>query len=163
MSNIIQYVATSNILPCRFLTMDGSVDAFAVKTASSATPTSAGNNAIVGISAEGTTVVPIEGYTDASSIYAATPGLPVPYWGEHDECLLMIGGNVTYDEDGSTPVDTIAPGDLLTTDAEGRGIKATTDGQWVGARALMPGKPGDKIRVVVECQRTFKAVSSEGT
>jgi hypothetical protein len=85
---------------------------------------------------EGTSVVPIDGMTNASSVFAATLGLGVPYWGEHDECLLELGGTVTQ-------------GDLLKSDADGKGVVGTPGTDKCGARALQSGVAGEKIRVVV--------------
>lgn len=133
MANIHQYVAGGDIYPCRFITQSASAP-FTVTQADAST------KVIVGISAEGTSVVPIDGYTNASSVFAATEGLPVPYWGEHDECLLEVA-------------ETVNPGDLLAPDADGKGVVATS-GNPVGARALEPATAaGQKIRVAVEFQR----------
>ena len=134
MANITQYVAGANIYPCRFITQS-STDSFTV------TQAVANSAYYVGISAEGTSVVPIEGYTDASSVFAATPGLPVPYWGEHDECLLEMS-------------EACVAGDLLTSDADGKGKKGTLGTDVIGARALQAcTAAGQKIRVAVEYQR----------
>lgn len=133
MANITQYVAGGDIYPCRFIKQSNTAP-FTVVQASAST------DVIIGISAEGTTLVPIDGYTNASSVFAATEGLPVPYWGEHDECLLEMA-------------ETCDPGDLLTADAEGKGVVASGT-EKVGARALQGSNaPGQKIRVAVEYQR----------
>lgn len=128
MANITQYVAGGNIYPCRFISQSASAPFTAIQAAA--------GDATFGISMEGTTVVPIDGYTDASSVYAATLGLPVPYWGEHDDCLLEIAGTVTA-------------GDLLKSDANGKGVTGTPGTDKCGARALQSGVAGEKIRVVV--------------
>lgn len=128
MANNIQYVAGDNIYPCRFITQS-SAKPF------TATQAKEGESSF-GISMEGTTVVPIDGYTDASSVFAANEGLPVPYWGEHEECLLELNGTVTQ-------------GDLLKSDGEGKGVKGTAGTDKCGARALQSGVAGEKIRVVV--------------
>lgn len=134
MANIHQYVAGGNIYPCRFITQSSSAPFTVTQATADAT-------IIVGISAEGTSVVPIDGYTDASSVYAATAGLPVPYWGEHDECLLEVA-------------EACDPGDLLSPDANGKGVVSSTAGAPIGARALEPATAaGQKIRVAVEFQR----------
>ena len=128
MANITQYVAGGNISPCRFITQSATAPFTAIQ-AGAGDPT-------FGISQEGTTVVPIDGYTNASSVYAATEGLPVPYWGEHDECLIELAGTVDV-------------GDLLKSDADGKGVKGTAGTDKCGARALQGGATGEKIRVVV--------------
>lgn len=134
MANITQYVAGGNIYPCRFITQSSA----APFTVNQADDTS---TLIVGIAAEGTTVVPIDGYTNASSVYAATEGLAVPYWGEHDECLLEVA-------------ETCDAGALLSPDANGKGVVSSTAGAPIGARALEPATAaGQKIRVAVEFQR----------
>ena len=134
MANISQYVAGGNIYPCRFITQSAEAPFTVTQATAAAT-------IIVGIAAEGTTVVPIDGYTDATSVYAATPGLPVPYWGEHDECLLEVA-------------ETVSPGDLLSPDADGKGVVSSTAGAPIGARALEPATAaGQKIRVAVEFKR----------
>ena len=133
MANITQYVASGNIYPCRFITQSASAP-FSVAQAS------ATDQVLVGVSAEGSSVVPIEGYTDAACVYAATEGLPCPYWGEHDECLLEVA-------------EAVDPGDLLATDGDGKGVKASST-DIVGARALEAATAaGQKIRVAVEFQR----------
>lgn len=129
MANNIQYVAGGNIYPCRFIQQSPAGTFTAIQVAVAGDPS-------FGISQEGTTVVPIDGYTDASSVFAATAGLPVPYWGEHDECLLEIAGTVTQ-------------GDLLKSDADGKGVTGTAGTDKCGARALQSGVAGEKIRVVV--------------
>lgn len=134
MANITQYVAGGDIYPCRFIKQSGSAPFTAVQASGS-------TDVIVGISAEGTTVVPIDGYTNSASVYAATAGLPVPYWGEHDECLLVMS-------------ETCDAGDLLTSDANGMGKVGTLGTDYIGARALQPCTAANqKIRVAVEYQR----------
>lgn len=128
MANNIQYVAGGNIYPCRFISQSATAPFTAIQ-ATAGDPT-------VGISMEGTSVVPIDGMTNASSVFAATLGLGVPYWGEHDECLLELGGTVTQ-------------GDLLKSDANGKGVVGTPGTDKCGARALQSGVAGEKIRVVV--------------
>ena len=130
----IQYVAGGDIYPCRFV-KQATTAPFTVVQASVA------GEAVVGIAQEGTTVVPIDGFTNSSSVYAGTAGLPIHVFGEHSECLVEAGG-------------VIAVGDLLATDANGKAVKATS-GQKVGARALEAASAaGVKIRVAVEIQRT---------
>lgn len=135
MSVKTQYVAGGNILPCRFIKeYVAGTEPFCVIQATE-------NSRICGVSAEGTTVVAIKGYTDDSCIYAATAGLPVSYFGEHDECLLEVGAAVAF-------------GDYLVSDSQGRGVKSASSNKTVGAVALEPATAaGQKIRVRVEYQR----------
>lgn len=128
MANITQYVAGGNIYPCRFITQSSAAPFTAIQAVA--------DDPTFGIAMEGTTVVPIDGYTNASSVFAATVGLPVPYWGEHDDALLELGGTVTQ-------------GDLLKADADGKGVKGTAGTDKCGARALQSGVAGNKIRVVI--------------
>lgn len=128
MANITQYVAGGNIYPCRFITQSSAAPFTAIQAVA--------DDPTFGIAMEGTTIVPIDGYTNASSVFAATVGYPAPYWGEHDEALLELGG-------------TVAQGDLLKADADGKGVKGTAGTDKCGARALQSGVAGEKIRVVV--------------
>jgi len=128
-----QYVAGGDIYPCRFV-KQATTAPFTVVQAGAADP-------VVGIAQEGTTVVPIDGFTNASSVFAGTAGLPIHVFGEHCECLLEVA-------------EAVSPGDFLTPDANGKGVKATS-GDPVGARALEAASAaGLKIRVAVEIQRT---------
>lgn len=134
MANITQYVAGGDIYPCRFIKQSDTAPFTAVQATSN-------KDDIIGVSAEGTTVVPIDGYTNSASVYAATVGLPVSYWGEHDECLLVMS-------------EVCDAGDLLTSDANGMGKVGTAGTDKIGARALQPcTAAGQKIRVAVEYQR----------
>lgn len=134
MSVKTQYVAGGNIYPCRFI-KEASTAPFTVVQATA-------NSRICGISTEGTTVVAIKGVTDDSCIYAATEGLPVSYFGEHDECLLQVAEQVT-------------PGTYLVSDADGMGVAAASGSSTIGAVALEPSTAaGQKIRVRVEYQRS---------
>ena len=128
-----QYVAGGNIYPCRFVKQTSTAP-FTVVQAAAEDP-------VVGIAQEGTTVVPIDGFTNTSSVFAGTEGLPIHVFGEHCECLLEVA-------------EAVDPGDFLAPDANGKGVKATT-GVPVGARALEGAtEAGQKIRVAVEIQRT---------
>ena len=50
--------------------------------------------------------------------------------------------------------ETVSPGDLLSPDADGKGVVSSTAGAPIGARALEPATAaGQKIRVAVEFQR----------
>ena len=130
----IQYVAGGNIYPCRFVKQTNSAPFTVVQADAGA--------AVIGIAQEGTTVVPIDGFTNASSVYAGTEGLPIKIFGEHSECLLEVAAIV-------------APGTFLKSDADGKGVAASS-GDLVGARALEASTAvGQKIRVAVEIQRAL--------
>ena len=132
--NRTQYVAGGDIYPCRFIKQDTSAPFVAIQATA--------NSAVIGISTEGTTLVPIDGFTNETSVFSARQGLPVSYFGEHDECLLVVA-------------EQIAPGDYLVSDANGKGVKAVAGSTNIGAVALEPATAaGQKIRVRVEYQRT---------
>ena len=129
-----QYVAGGDIYPCRFIKQATDAPFVAIQATD--------GSAVIGISTEGTTLVPIDGFTNDTSVFSARQGLPVSYFGEHDECLLVVS-------------EQIAPGDYLVSDAEGKGKKATSGTANIGAVALEPATAaGQKIRVRVEYQRT---------
>lgn len=134
MSVKTQYVAGGDIYPCRFI-KESSTAPFTVVQATE-------NSRICGVTTEGTTTVAIKGVTDDSCVYAARVGLPVSYFGEHDECLLQVN-------------EQVQPGDYLVSDADGYGVKATDSNTTIGAVALEPATAaGEKIRVRVEYQRS---------
>ncbi len=133
MNNKNPYVAGGTILPCRFLVASTSADFTALQA-------STAGAVVFGISQEGSKIPPIDGWTDSISGNACVVGDPVPYWGEHDEALLELGGTVTA-------------GALLSTDANGKGVVSSTSGHAIGARALQAGSSGEKIRVAIETQR----------
>lgn len=136
MSVKTQYVAGGDIYPCRF------IKEYAAGTQPFCVIQATENSRICGVSAEGTTVVAIKGVTDASCVFAATEGLPVSYFGEHDECLLEVGEAVAF-------------GDYLISDADGKGVVAADSNTTIGAVALEPATTaGEKIRVRVEYQRS---------
>ena len=68
--------------------------------------------------------------------FAAIQGINILIFGEREEVKLQIGGTVTV-------------GDLLTSDANGRGITTATTGNLVIAQALMSGVNLDYIQVRV--------------
>ena len=101
---------------------------------------------ILGIAAEwtnammGQTLAPPQGFPDA------TVGQGVRVYGDGEETILCVGSGVTVLVDN-----------LLTSDASGNGIPitlASTSNQFIGARALENGLPGDPIRVTV-CLRPY--------
>ena len=123
-----QYVATGDILPCRFITDDGD---FGAKQAGA-------NANVIGISMEGTTMPAIDGMTNGSCIYAARTGQPVRYWG-----MGQIGG--------VTAATTFTAGTYLVADAEGKATPAVAGtSENIGAQALHAcTQAGQKIRVLV--------------
>lgn len=123
-----QYVASSDIYPCRFITPDG---AYKVKQAGVGDP-------IIGVSAEGTTMVAIDGMTNASCVYAARTGMPVRYYSIGTECNIESGAAFSANA-------------YLTADADGKAVTAT-DGSDTnfGAQARQAATDsGQKIRCIV--------------
>jgi hypothetical protein len=72
---------------------------------------------------------------------AATTGQALRVYEEGEDTILMVGSGFT-----------VEPDNLLTSDASGNGIPITLTAsgpQWVGARAIEAGLPGQPIRVSV--------------
>lgn len=118
-------VAGGNIAPSRFV----------IKTVSSGEPvvTQAGSNvATWGISQPSTRRLALSGWDDG---YAAIAGENVNVFGDgDDECLLELAG-------------TVAAGQPIKSDADGKGVLADTDKDHVGAVAKVSGVAGDLIKV----------------
>lgn len=117
-------IAAGNITPSSFLIQTTSAD-HKVQLAAAAT------SPIVGISGPGTRNPP---YSSLDDGYHAIAGENVQVLRPPlKEAQLRLGGTVTA-------------GDLLTSDASGFGITATT-GQYVGARAVEAGVSGQLVTV----------------
>ena len=104
------------------------------------------NESPIGISQEGTNTAPIPGVT---SDKAAEQGQGLQLHVEGEECLLELGG-------------TVAVGNFVKSDADGKGVAAATTGtdvQYVGATALESGVAGNKIRVKVQLMSHRPAIS----
>lgn len=118
-------VAGGNIAPSRFV----------ARSASSGEPivTQAGSNVLTwGISQPSTRRAPLSGWDDG---YAAIAGEHLNVLGDgDDEALLEIAGTITA-------------GQPIKSDADGKGVAATTDKDHVGAIALVSGTAGALIRV----------------
>lgn len=122
------YIARGDIRPSRLVKADTATDN-GVKEADA-------NERIVGISSEAGREAPIP---SVATILAGQDGDNIHVYGEGEECLLELGG-------------TVAAGDLLKSDNDGKGVVQATTGttaQETGARALTSGASGEKIRVVV--------------
>lgn len=125
-------MAAGNIYPSRFLKMSST--AFKCEQA-------AANGVVIGVSQEGTNYPPINDTLITIAGYAAIAGQNIRIFGEGDECLLELG-------------DTVTAGQLLKSDANGKGVPILTNAgastpQYYGARALQGGASGEKIRVQV--------------
>ena len=94
------------------------------------------NEAIAGISMEGTRTAPIP---DVTANEAAQDGEPLQVYGQGEVCLLELGG-------------TVNPGDLLKSDADGKGVVIASGGtlQEIGAKAVEGGVSGEAILVQVQ-------------
>lgn len=132
-TNCAPYIAAEDLMPCCFIQQVPG-QAYMVRTAGA-------NEGVIGVTQEGTTLVPIDGMTNDSSIYAAREGMAVSYHGEHAVCLVIAGA-------------AIQAGQYLISDANGHAVPANGTGQAICARALNGVQnAGEKVRVVVEIQR----------
>lgn len=121
-------LAGGDIYPCRFV-KQSAVEDYNVLQAGA-------NEPIKGISQAGTNTAPIPGVT---SDKAAVSGGQLRVHSPPETCLLELGG-------------TVAAGDLLKSDADGKGVAIATSGttpQRYGARAQQAGVSGVKIQVEV--------------
>jgi hypothetical protein len=118
------YIATGDIYPLRFVKLATAADG-------KVTQAGAGER-VIGISQRGTRRSP---YIDSTN-RAAAAGEPLQVYEQHEECALHVAG-------------TVAPGDYLKSDADGKGVAAGTDADDVGAIALQAGVADDLIKVKV--------------
>lgn len=129
MSSIgISGVAGGDIRPCRFV-KQSAVDDFTWLEADA-------NEPVQGISQAGTNLPPIP---DVTSDKAAVAGQSLRIHTPPEPCLLELGG-------------TVAAGDRLKSDADGKGVAIATSGttpQRYGAVAQQAGSSGEKIQVNV--------------
>jgi hypothetical protein len=109
--------AGGTIIPSTFLVRSTTADAQFLQATGTAVP-------IAGISQKGTRSTPYDGLDDGNAAIAGE-NLQVYLPNDDKEAPLRLGG-------------TVAAGDLLTSDAQGRGVTAASGNQ-VGARALMAG------------------------
>lgn len=116
-------IAGGDIAPARFVKLH--------TTEGQAVQCGAGE-AIFGISQPSTRRLALAGWDDG---FAAKSGENVNIIGPgDDEGLLELGGTVTV-------------GQYLKSDADGKGVAATTDKDFVGAQALQSGTSGKLVRV----------------
>lgn len=131
-------MAYGNIRPSRFCKPDTDHDHGALEADA--------NERVFGISMEGSREAPIP---SVSTIYAAQSGDSFKMYGDGEECLLELGGTVGY-------------GDLLKSDADGKGVAIATSGttlQHYGARALTDGASGELIRVQIILGEVYPALA----
>lgn len=125
-NNQTPFKANGTIAPSVFVKIDTSGDHLVIQaTAGSRT---------IGISQQGMKRAP--GLTGSDTTIAAQAGdaLMVFTWG--DDAPITCGGTVTA-------------GDLLKSDANGKGVTSSADGDWVAAEALESGTSGAIIRCLI--------------
>ena len=117
--------AGGNIYPSRFVVRSA--------VAGESVITQAGSNvAVWGISPSSTRRMALAGWDDG---YAAISGDDVNVFGDgDDQCYLELAG-------------TVSSGGTIKSDADGKGVAASSDKDHVGAIALESGVAGDLIRV----------------
>lgn len=100
---------------------------------------------ILGIGAEWTSAMmgtPAQVAYNPQGYPAATKGMPIRVYGDGEETIISVGSGYT-----------VAPDTLLVSDASGNAIPLnptdTSQVQWIGARAIEGGLPGEPIRVTV--------------
>lgn len=116
--------AGGTIAPLRFVASDGNPG--------TVIQSAAATSLHIGVSQPGMKRAP--GLPGSDNAIAAEVGDPIHVYGIGDVCLLTAGG-------------TVNEGDMLTSDATGRGITTVTDGDEVGAQALQNGAVGELILV----------------
>lgn len=103
---------------------------------------SGGTAEILGISAVYTNAMPGQTGAPAQGSPAATIGQAVQVWGDGEETIVMVGSGYT-----------VSPDQLLISDASGNAIPlvatSTAAEQWIGARSIEGGTPGNPIRCTV--------------
>lgn len=135
------YLAFGTIRPCRVVKAYTSAD-YGVLEADA-------NEFGIGISMEGTEEAPIPSASTNAATGTTTAPLPLNIHGPNELCKLELGG-------------TVAAGDLIKSDADGKGVVALLTGttiQNIVARALQAGDSGDKIDVVVQSWKLLPAVA----
>jgi len=119
------FVAGGNIAPSRFVSLSTSSDRTVVQSGS-------GDTTVIGISQIGTHLTPLLSLDDG---FAAVAGENVKvYEPEDHEGWLELGG-------------TVASGDFLKPDANGKGVTASSDGDFYGAKAIQAGTVGQIVKV----------------
>lgn len=132
------FIAGGDIRPCRFV-KGGAADLTVLEADA--------NEAVIGISQEGTKAAPIP----SASTLAAAAGENIGVHGLGEVCLLTLGSG------GATRFG------YLKSDADGNGVAIATTGttaQMVGAIALQSGLEGEKIRVqVLHMHKVYPALT----
>jgi hypothetical protein len=102
---------------------------------------------ILGIAQEFTNAMMGQALAPAQGFPAATVGQHIRVYGDGEETVVIVGSGYT-----------IMPDNLLTSDGSGFAIPITLGAttQWIGARAIEAGLPGDPIRVTVVLRPPYK-------
>lgn len=133
------WIAGGNIAPSRFVKASTTAN----NTALQATDGSASHgDPVVGISQKGTHNVPgTIGGVAIDDGYAAIAGMSV---GVYDQADSEKGQFIDLELGG-----TVAAGDYLKSDANGKGVTSSTDGDYYGARTFVAGVAGQLVRVQI--------------
>lgn len=102
---------------------------------------------ILGIAQEFTNAMMGQTGQPAQGYPAATVGQDIKVYGDGEETVVIVGSGYT-----------IMPDNLLTSDASGFAIPITLGAttQWIGARAIEAGLPGEPIRCTVVLRPPYK-------
>jgi hypothetical protein len=124
---LVPMVAGGDIMPHRFVIQSTAADHKCLQAGA--------NGLVIGVSQRGTRNTPMDGLDDGK---AAVAGESVHIYGAGETCLLELGG-------------TVAAGDRLKSDANGKGVTATVgSGDNYGAFAGEAGTAGKLIEVQVQ-------------
>lgn len=129
MGGNLNFVAAGNIAPCRFVTRSGAGNSVVQADAGSV----AEGDPVIGISQQGQRNI---NWAPLQDGYCAIDGENLRVYQEEEVCLLELGG-------------TIAFGQYLKSDANGKGVIADTDKDRFGAIAQEAGVSGQQIKVQV--------------
>lgn len=137
MNVVPQMKAGGNISPCRFVSISGDFTVIQSTAGSNSR-----GDAVLGVSQQGTRDAPISG----ASAYAGIDGDAMQIHGDGDICLL-------------TAATTTTAGDLLKSDANGKGTPIASSGVYndnIGAVALQGGSADELILVQICTFRHYR-------
>jgi len=130
-------MANGDIYPCRFVKLDTSGDHYGIQATA--------NSQIIGVSMEGSNYPPLSDIV--TTVYAAQQGDYYKLYGDGEQCLVEAGTS-------------IAMGDRLKSDANGRAVPIATTGttnQNMGGVALAAASAlGEKIPIQVLVLRSIR-------
>lgn len=126
------FIAGGNILPSRFVKPSTAADNTVLQATAGSV---AEGDRVIGVSQEGGREPPLP---SVSTMYAGQAGDAMKVYGDTEVCLLTIGtGGCTR-------------GDRLKSDANGKGLTASTTGDHYGAIALSSASENELARVQVQ-------------